>query len=300
MIFKSANKWFFTLILIFLVFFGSICLINYKNDWFGVFNSNSQVKINTYGSGRYSKAMLSLNYIPSNFNTILVGTSATESIDLEGLVDGNGYNLSFSGSNISEQIILLNNILNSSNNINLVILTIHPYLTKDYGPKSQEMDSASIFSALASTQLFEFGLSRFLDSSKDQYMYGHNGTLNYKNLLSALTPSELSTYTDPLINENALNDYKFAIELIRESNINIIILIPPIFSKDGSEVRKTYNDHILSFFNDEDNSLNLNKYNDLLSDPKNFSSKSHLTRQGSIAYSKILVDHINELKNNKI
>lgn len=83
---------------------GTILAGNVLIDIFGLFRPVKGRKIRIHHNERISKYLLSFRYIPRNFNTIIIGTSLSDNLDVASYNHSNNrlkiYNSSVMGANI--------------------------------------------------------------------------------------------------------------------------------------------------------------------------------------------------------
>ena len=104
--------------------------MNYRINIYGVFGNTAGKKLVVYDNERTTKYLFSYNYIPGNFDGLLVGTSISdENWDTSHIAGMRVYNASINGGNISEEDLLLSNVLRRGHP-RLIMFVIHPYLTE--------------------------------------------------------------------------------------------------------------------------------------------------------------------------
>lgn len=101
---------------------------------------------------RVAKYLFAHNYIPSNFDALLVGSSSAVNWDTHGVSGYRMYNLSMSGANAADEKILVETVLRRGH-IRLVAFVINSYLTGRHGPTTGEMVPRQRWSSLGSPQL---------------------------------------------------------------------------------------------------------------------------------------------------
>jgi len=137
---------------------------------------------------RATKQMFSLNYIPKNFDGILIGSSSSDvMLDTRTLHGAKVYNLSMNGANICEVAPAAINAMDRGHMKHLIIC-LDPYLTKDSMMKTSELSpnlKKSTYGSLFNIRFYAYKLyymrhpeldpyrnswwgQRFLDPAKEQ------------------------------------------------------------------------------------------------------------------------------------
>ena len=150
----SSKKWLVLFSVILVSFTASLVTANYFIDYYGLFRDVEGKKLIPQDNFRLAKYLYSYNYIPVNYDGILIGPSASINLDTSKIVKRNVYNASVDGGNISEQKLLADMAL-SKGQFSLVVFTIHPYMIKDFGPKTPYMTPREYYGALGNIQLLK-------------------------------------------------------------------------------------------------------------------------------------------------
>ena len=170
MTFKAYSKQF--LIISAMVIISTIGVNIYLNE-FGLIGNQKNKDIRIYADEKTSKYLLSFNYIPNNFNGILVGPSLSDQMmDTKKLSDNYEiYNLSMDGGNISELKYAIDNVLKYGN-IKLFIISLDPYITKNSGTKSSQINPKEYYSTFGSIFTAKYYLKKYRDIKKgDKSIY---------------------------------------------------------------------------------------------------------------------------------
>ncbi|SVC25000.1 uncharacterized protein METZ01_LOCUS277854, partial [marine metagenome] len=168
-----------------------------------------------YDNFRLAKYLYSYNYIPVNYDGILIGTSASMNLDSSKIVNRNVYNLSIDGGNISESKLIAD-IAFSKGQFSLVVFTNHPYMIRDFGPKTPYLNPREYYGALGNIQLlkeyFHWAAAR-LDLYHNFYKVDENGVFDYEYHISSVTefqsnPGPFDEEPSYIFDERALDEYK--------------------------------------------------------------------------------------------
>ncbi|MDN5200191.1 hypothetical protein QQ008_02435 [Fulvivirgaceae bacterium BMA10] len=273
-----------------------IVVINYSIDIYGLFGSTSERQLRVHVNERTSKYLLSYNYIPENFEGIIVGPSLSANLNTKFIEDYKIYNASIMGANISELRFLINNIVENGN-IRFVIVCLDPYLTKDHGKKSARIDPREYYGALGSTNLLKTYLIRFvrenkLFSSKFPNDIHNDYGFNNFNLTMPNDPKTMilqkvrerspeSTYIDPVA-EKELDE---TLQYLRKKGIKIFAYFSPIpyqILQINRDNYAQYQTRMENLFEERDILLDLNdeKYQAYTADFNTYIDHGHLSEQG--------------------
>lgn len=136
---------------------GITVAVHVSLDIFGLFRASRGRAIKVYHNERISKYLLSYRYIPENFNTVVLGTSLSDNLDVTPYnTDTSGYriyNASMMGANITEISAIAHQLTRGG--IRTVIFCISPYQLKNTGSKEVMLNEKLYWGALGSKNLYE-------------------------------------------------------------------------------------------------------------------------------------------------
>jgi len=292
----SSKKWLVLFSVILVSLTASLGTVNYFIDYYGLFRDVEGKKLMPYDNFRLAKYLYSYNYIPVNFDGILLGPSASMNFDSSKIVNRNVYNFSVDGGNVSEQKLFADMAL-SKGQFSLVVLTIHPYMIKDFGPKTPHMVPREYYGALGNVQLlkeyFHWAAAR-LDLYHHYYKVDEHGVFDYEYPISVVTefqsnpgPYEVPSY---IVDERALDEYKQLVHAARSHGAKLVGLIAPIYSEAYMASKDDYDNYfklISDLFLPHETIINFNLplYSKYTDDVSNFQDIGHLSRKGAEIFS---------------
>jgi hypothetical protein len=206
--------------------------VNYRINALGVFGD---VRGTTYPSrlddDREAKYLFSFNYIPSNFNGVLVGTSTTGNWDTSKIKSARTYNLSLKEATVTEQKILVENIL-AHGKLRLALFCLYPRMLHTHGRKTEYMMPRDYWTALGSEQLLRGYRNMIL------FRYGRRkpsfdsfGVLDLSNLERNPKPwrAKYNDYhqTEIVVDETAYAEYGALVKETRASGARVVAFVPP-------------------------------------------------------------------------
>ena len=294
----TFKKYFYGTIGVSLCIIISIIAFNIYMNEYGLFGNAKGKSIKIWHDERTSKYLLSYNYIPANFEGILIGPSVSVNLNTKKINDFKIYNASLNGGNISELKYIADNIIQRGN-LKFIIICLYPYMTKDHGRKTSSIDPREYWGSLGSKQALELyidKLFRKLGFRHDRYNdYGHN---NY-NLIAEkpntepqkaqlktndkANPQEIANKV-VTIDEIAYNELVQLVNAARRKGIKIFGFYYPYYIEKYNETAFTsYKDKIDKIFTKQDFIWNMNseEYINFRSDLSNYYDKGHLSWKGA-------------------
>lgn len=270
------SKWNLLVVGIVVALVATTAAINSKLDRYGLFENVAGKKYVVYANERSTKFLLSYNYIPTNFDGLLVGPSISDNWDTGALSNFRIYNVSIVGGNITEEAIIVDNVL-SHCHPKLILFLIYPSLTKSHGDQTGYMTSREYWGALGSMQLLQadgnkwlvhhgYAKQEFNEFGRDDFVGRFQGK-NYQ------PPSNL------VIDDSALKEYSELIRRARGSGAKIIGIIPPIKAQVWNANRAAYTNYYLQLrhaFEPTEPIIDLNDP-EFTADNANFIDGAHLS-----------------------
>ena len=300
MLFKKPIYWCYGFIITTVLLLASIVASNYYLDFYGIYGDSKGRELRIYTNDRLSKYLLSFNYIPSNFDGLLIGSSATESYDLTKVDNFRIYNVSFAAANATEQKIIADNVFSVAP-MKIVIFSMNPILTFRHGTLTNSMLPREKWRALFSTQALTtqavaliyslFGKWSTTDAwGKKRLPIDSNPENKWPNL-------NFSVYLRT--NEDAFDEYENLIKTARLQGARVIGFNPPMYSKKyqlGKDLYDSYTRRASSIFmpNEQIIDFMASKYDTYNNNSLYFTDGYHLSSVGAEFFSSELVKAINE------
>jgi hypothetical protein len=126
--------------------------INWRINAYGVFGDPPGESRTVISNERQTKYLFSFNYIPGNFDALLVGSSIASNIDTSKIHGMRMYNAALSGGNITEESLIAENALRRGH-LRFLVAFLNPYLVQTNGRKAGGMSPRDFWGALGSTDL---------------------------------------------------------------------------------------------------------------------------------------------------
>ena len=300
MLFKKPIYWCYGFIITTVLLLTSIVASNYYLDFFGIYRDSEERELRVYTNDRLSKYLLSLNYIPSNFDGLLIGSSATESYDLTKIDNVRVYNVSVSAGNATEEKIIADNVFSVAP-MKIVIFSMNPYLTSRHGTLTNSMLPREKWRTLFSTQALITEAAALLYS-----LFGIGSSTDAwgrKRLPMDSNPEnqwpDLNHSVYLRTNEDAFDEYENLIKTARLQGARVIGFNPPMYSKKyhlEKDLYDSYTRRVSSIFmpNEQIIDFMVSKYDTYNNNPLYFTDGYHLSADGLEFFSSELVKAINE------
>ncbi len=265
----------------------------YMNEY-GLFGSAEGKSIKIWNNERTTKYLLSYNYIPANFEGLLIGPSVSDNIDTKGISKFKIYNASLNGGNISELKYIAENVI-LKGNLKFIIICIYPYITKDHGRKTSYINPQEYWGSLGSKETLCLYLRKVLpilgfckyDLFND---YGHKDfNRNAERTVNISIQKKLpnSVYAKNqksiIVDRVAYEELAQIVNLSRQRGLKVFAYYYPCFIENYNEAAfKQYKEKIDKIFTVQDIIWNMNTYDYFAfrSDVANYYDKGHLSYKG--------------------
>ncbi len=285
----TAASWSYVVIITVVLVAGSFVALNCLLDPMGLFHSKTRLMV--YTNERWSKYLLSIRYVPEHFDAVLVGTSVTDNWNTGLMQPLKTYNLSLEGGNISEERLLLENVL-KRRTPKIVIFCIHPYLTASNGRKTPHLTRSDYWSALGSLELLRtYRRRRVLDRRDErrrveqqvsQQEFNEFGQKSFKIPEGPWQARAFAAREWYPVDERSLAEYGQLVSSARAAGSRVVAVVPPVSAEHwvyAADAYRQYQRRILTFFHNDELLIDFNTppYDTLRRDRRNFPDGVHLS-----------------------
>jgi hypothetical protein len=282
----------------------TIVLGNYTVNYYGVFNEINNSEHVFYENERFAKNLYSYRYLPTAFDSLLIGSSFSVNYDVSRLSNARFYNASIVSANIFDQKILFDNYLKVARP-RYMIVAIYYAMTETAGQSRPFLTVKDKRSALGSLQLFReyacFVSDKVLGVTKSDYDQYGRFTRSYpaefidkfrSNPRASVPVHKLE------INELAFEEYRALLEIARKHGVKIRGFAPPTYRltyEANVEEYKSYLKKFSDLFLPDEHIINFNdpEFEAFTSDLSNFQDHVHLTNKGA----EVISEKLNRLLN---
>lgn len=270
-------------------------------DIFGLFGFREKVRV--YGEERFSKYLMSFNYIPEHFEGMILGPSLSANLDPEPFPDENYFNASIMGARMSNIFSLATNILENNGKIKMAIVCIHPYVTNDIGAEYTDfMKPDTYWKAFGSVNLlrvYGLGLIRYFDLWAKKYpknQYKSNGCNQFEALFRVEdVPGRIAEEVDKVnvsefeIGANQRLAFKKLLVLLRQKEIQTFVYfhpVPlPIYQAHQDNLQEFWRDILSEVETPEEglfrfHNFNTSDFSVFSGDESNYIDHGHLSKKG--------------------
>jgi hypothetical protein len=272
---------------------------------YGLFGDAKGKSIKVWYDQRSTKYLLSFNYIPANFEGILIGPSVSNNLDTKEISDFKIYNGSLNGGNISELKYIAENAIRKGN-LKFMIVCLFPYITKDHGRKTSSIDPHEYWGTLGSRDMVKLYAAKFLtrynlmknynndygcfkfqiEKAQKQVLQKDSGEDSKAKVNSNVIKGKNNNieFFPEYIDEVAYKELDDVLKLARDRNVQIFAFYYPYYIENFNEAKfNSYKDRIDKLFTSRDFVWNFNedKYSEFRSDLKNYYDKGHLSNSGT-------------------
>ena len=276
-----------------------IALLIGRLNEFGLFGDASGLKREpvTRDWERWAKYLYTYNYIPANFEGVILGPSLADNLDPALLNNRRIYNASINGGNFTELKLIAKNIIEHNQKVRYFIICLDPYLTKDSGRKTGYLSQQDYWSALGSVDLYRYYYEKIRNHHKgirNYYNeYGHYDFNRYKDkqdvdqaIAAALNKGRRWGTDQFRVTGEAKRELKAIIDLAHENDIQVFAYYYPRPNEIYNQNREFYEEMhrgLDPLFNGDDYVWNFNTpdYESFTKDHRNYCDHCHLSRQGA-------------------
>ena len=310
--YQHSKKYFLAINLGIICLVGISIMVNYLINIFGVFGVAQDKKIQVYHNERVSKYLFSYNYIPDNFNSLLIGPSLSDNIDVSSTPEGiDLYNASIMGANITELSPIVRNCVEKGQ-IKHVIICLHPYLTKDAGSKGASFDEKTYFGAFGSLNLYqtyalavirEFNLmpTKFPNNQIAWYGTNHYNDFFRVSDIQERIKEEAEMHTNEPIksNELAMKELGSLVTLLSDAGVNVLGYFHPvpwdIFESNRVSYLQ-YQNEIQKLLQGKAQIIDFNQtnYESFTKDYSNYIDHGHLSEKGQEQIMNTLIRNLSD------
>lgn len=285
----------------------AIAGINYYVDFYDLFQPERHAPVRIYSNERTGKYLLTMQYVPRNFDGILVGSSVSDNWPVTAVDGLRIYNTSLSGGNASEERLLVENVLRTVPP-KLAIICIHPYLTATHGRKSAHMVPSDYWGSLGSLTLLREYIGAFLTRQRHAPpVVDANGLSDFEvgelrdpRILAMRDRAKADGASRPLeVDAAGVEDFATILSDLRQKGVRLVGFIPPTYAPELQAHSAEYQQYfaiIRALFHEDEPVFDFNTpdYRKYTEDAGTFFDGAHLTRPAAVYFSSVLTRLVSE------
>lgn len=267
---------------------------NVAMNEFAMYGDPSGQEYRIWGYERATKYLFSQNYIPANFDGLLIGPSASDVMVDTRRLPGRIYNLSLNGGNVCELKALFDNVV-QKRKLKRLVICLSPYILKDCEMKTAEIDPGLKQSILGSVFTFRFYLKKAKALTHPEIDVYRESWWGYRlndpgvrglDVAKAIRTSVESYTLDTAIDPEALEAFGSILADARKVGTEILIYHHPIPAPLFDRVAGRYDEFrqgVAPLLADGEKVVDFNtkQYQWFTDDYDNFSDPSHLSAKGA-------------------
>jgi hypothetical protein len=222
--------WLLTTLSTILIVTAAIAGLNMAVDVYGLYRPSRGHRLPVYGDDRVAKYLLSMRYVPENFNAVIVGASISANWDITAIEGLRVYNGSLDGGNIVEEKALIEAALERPG-VSVILLLVNPSLTYSHEFETVELKPELKRSALGSLSLwnaYRNMLSIRLGRTPQPFDYA--GTETFLNARSEMNVNMKAMWSEAefTVDPAALRAYLDLVANLRARGVRIVFIVPPV------------------------------------------------------------------------
>jgi hypothetical protein len=283
-----ARYWLAATISAILISTAAIAGLNMSIDVYGLYRSTRGRQLYVLGDERVAKYLLSMRYVPQNFNALLSGASISANWRVTAIDRLRVYNESLNGATIIEEKALIEASLQRPG-ISVVLLLVHPALTYSNEFRTIDMTPSLRQSALGSLTLWAAYKDMInIRLGRLPQWFDYAGTETYLDGHHEMNPHMKAMWEAPEfdIDPAAWRAYFDLVGYLRAHGVKVVFIVPPTSEQLLSTKRPALSRYLervhsevgtgdlwIDFMSPEQEALRRT--------PANFSDGVHLTSSGA-------------------
>ena len=203
--------------------------LNMAVDIYGLYRPSRGRRLLVFGDDRVAKYLLSLRYVPENFNALLIGASVSANWDITAIERLRVYNGSLDGGNIVEEKALIEAALERPG-VSVILLLVNPALTYSHEFQTVELKPALKNSALGSLSLwsaYRNMLNIRLGRAPQPFDYAGTETFLYAGSEMNVNMKEMWSAPEFKVDRVALQAHRDLVANLRARGVQLIFIVPP-------------------------------------------------------------------------
>ncbi len=290
----TSGRWlFWTLVLLVLAVAAELALA-WRLDVFGVLRDPTGRALITSSHERQAKYLLNQEYVPDNFNALIVGASASVNWRPQRLTGYRFYDESLEGGNATEQRKLVELALKHGH-FQVALVGIFPRITGSHELQDglDQVNRAEAFGSLAAFNIeVQLLLNKLRHRTSTFYPDGSHE-------MPSTTPEPPKAKMNMKQDPQAIEDYRALVEELQAHGVRVIYVVYPVYTPAFDFNR----DALLAFRASLPATLptapildlNAPEYKGFRDDPANYIDEIHLSRTGADKLTDIINTRMHEL-----
>lgn len=221
--------WLLTTLSTILIATAAMAALNMAVDVYGLYRPSRGRRLPVLGDDRVAKYLLSMRYVPENFNAVLAGGSVSANWDVTAIEGLRVYNGSLDGGNIVEEKALIAAALERPG-VSVILLLVNPALTYSHEFQTVEMKPDLKRSALGSLSLWNAYKDMLnIRIGRIPRTFDYAGTETFLNARSEMNLNMKEMWSAPefTVDPVALQAHRDLVANLRARGVQIVFIVPP-------------------------------------------------------------------------
>ena len=295
----SARTWLMATLGLVAVVVGLNLLLAWRMDIFGLLRDPRGRELVNSRHERKAKYLLNFNYVPENFDALVIGASSSANWRLEGLSQYHFYNESMLGADGTEERMLVEKALEKGH-YKVALVGIALALT-DRHDLQDGLNQVDPHEALGSFYAYVM----ILDRLHDRLLHRRSDFFSDG---SWVFPPHKLTPPDPNLpfvrkakDQKAAEDYRIMIQELMAHGTRVIYVIAPHYGLGVGGARQVFQDYVRDFLatNPPAPVINFNddRFAAIHDNPEYFIDEDHLSPAGIPVVSHLVIQQMNQVLN---
>jgi len=293
----SGRAWIATTLGVVAVVVGLNLLLAWRLDIFGLLRDPRGRELSNSRHERKAKYLLNFNYVPENFDALVIGASSSENWRLEGLSQYRFYNEGMLGANGTEERMLVEKALEKGH-YKVALVGIDLATTDRHGLQDG-LDHVDPREALGSF----YSYVMILDRLHDRLL--HRPSNFYPDGSWVFPPHKLNPpdrnvpFARNPKDEKDAEDYRIMIAELMAHGTRVVYVVAPHYGLDVNGARQVMSKYLSDFLatNPPAPLINFNddRFAEIHDNPEYFIDEDHLSPAGVPVVSKLVIEQMHEV-----
>jgi hypothetical protein len=221
--------WLLTTLSTILIATAAIAGLNMAVDIYGLYRPSRGRRLQVFGDDRVAKYLLSMRYVPENFNALLIGASISANWDVTAIEKLRVYNGSLDGGNIIEEKALIEAALERPG-VSAILLLVNPALTYSHEFQTVDLKPALKRSALGSLSLWNAYRNMLgIRIGRTPRTFDYAGTETFLHARSEMNVNTKKMWSEPefTVDPVAWQAHQDLVANLRARGVQIVFIVPP-------------------------------------------------------------------------
>jgi hypothetical protein len=281
-----------------------VVLLNVSLNFYGVFGNAKGLKRAPQTNEMFAKYLYGFNYIPANYDALIVGNSTSECFYPSEIHDYRTYNLATGASTMTQLRQLADNALDHGQ-FKLVLFGVHPQLVRSRAAPWGNLSPREWWISLGSRRLlgdyiaaawqrFRHKRPEFEPDGRADFQEHHAvKKVDADEMLRHLQTDLANEVPGQVIDDGAVADLEDFVKSLRARGVRVAVFFPPFYNSTLVTFRDKYerfNARVRPLFKPEEIIVDFNDgtHLDLTADKTHFLDGLHLNNQWARVASKTL------------